>query len=229
MIIQNPFISVIIPAFNAEKYLKDAIESVIKQNYQPLEIILIDDGSTDNTAKVTKSFQNIKYIYQENSGPAIARNNGIKIAKGEFIAFLDADDLWTDNHLELLVSCFKKTHDLEVAIGYVQCLFLKEKNQEKEYFEEFSNSTINVNLGAGLYKKSVFKKLGNFDPNLSPSEDVDWFLRIKEANINQIIVSETMLYYRIHDSNLSKDRKNSYSAFLKSLKMSLDRRKKLRK
>ncbi|BAQ61472.1 glycosyltransferase [Geminocystis sp. NIES-3708] len=227
MIIQNPFISVIIPAFNAEKYLKDAIESVIKQNYQPLEIILIDDGSTDNTAKIAKSFQDIQYIYQENSGPVIARNNGIKIAKGEYIAFLDADDLWTDDHLELLVNCFKKDPYVEVAIGYVQCLLLKEKNEEKEYFEEFSNSTINVNLGAGLYKKSVFEKLGNFDPNLSSSEDVDWFLRIKEANINQIIVSESVLCYRIHDSNVSRDRKNSYSAFLKSLKMSLDRRKNL--
>ena len=97
------FISSIIPVYNGEKFLAPAIESIIKQSYSPIEIIIIDDGSTDATAEVVKNFkdQNIIYIYQPNSGAPVARNKGLSMAKGNIISFLDADDLWPIDKLKL--------------------------------------------------------------------------------------------------------------------------------
>lgn len=102
-------ISVIIPVYNREKYVSEAIESVLKQTYQFLDIIVIDDGSTDKSAEIIKSFgSKIRYFYQENSGISSALNHGLKVAKGEFIAFLDSDDLWTENKLNLQIKVLKK-------------------------------------------------------------------------------------------------------------------------
>ncbi|NEP72062.1 MAG: glycosyltransferase family 2 protein [Okeania sp. SIO2G4] len=226
MSFNNPLISVIVPAYNAEEYLEEALQSISKQNYEPLEIIVIDDGSTDKTASIAKGFSDkINYIYQENSGPAAARNTGIKIAQGEYIAFLDSDDIWGDNHLEILLNYLTQEPDLEAAMGRVQCMVVKENQQGKKIFEEFGEATINVNLGAGIYKKSVFIKQGYFDPNLQQSEDVDWFMRNKEAGIKIAMLEETTLYYRLHQDNISRDRKRGYSTFLNALKKSLDRRR----
>lgn len=222
----NPLISVIIPAYNAEKYLKEALESIIKQNYDPLEIIFVDDGSTDNTAKIVREFgHNIIYVYQENSGPSVARNTGLKVANGEYITFLDADDFWHDNHLKNLLNCFNKNPNLEVAMGLIQLILLNQDQEGNSFFKEFSRSTANVNLAAGLYKKSIFEKVGYFDPKLRSADDVDFYLRIKEAGIKIEMIDNTSLYYRIHNSNLSKDRASSKSDFLKAVKISLDRRR----
>jgi len=121
----NPLVSVIIPAYNAEKFIADTLDSVFAQTYRPIEVLVVDDGSTDKTAKIIKEFQaskvnrsnrtNLTYIYQENSGPSKARNVGIKAAKGEYIAFLDADDLWTKNKLEKQIKLFKQDPRIDVV------------------------------------------------------------------------------------------------------------------
>ena len=117
-------VSVIIPSYNCEAYVLDAIDSVMKQTHRPLEIIVIDDGSMDNTQKVihesffpsgdtiNKQNLNIQYFYQSNQGPAAARNRGIKEARGKYIAFLDADDLWVKNKLERSI-CFLKESNFD--------------------------------------------------------------------------------------------------------------------
>jgi len=95
MMKNSPLLSVIIPAYNHELYLAEAIESVRAQKYQPLEIIVVDDGSTDNTKHVAASFRNVQYVYQHNQGPASARNTGLELAHGELISFLDSEECWS--------------------------------------------------------------------------------------------------------------------------------------
>ncbi|BAQ61473.1 glycosyltransferase [Geminocystis sp. NIES-3708] len=227
MNINNPLISVIIPAFNAEKYLKDAIESVIKQNYQPLEIILIDDGSTDNTAKIAKSFQNIKYIYQENSGPAIARNNGIKIAGGDYIAFLDQDDLWTPNKLSLQINYLKDHSDISYVLGQ-QKIFLesgieKPKWLKQEYLETITPAYL---LSALLTRKSIFNQIGYFDSSYKHGNDSDWLLKTIDARLSMYIIPEIVLLKRIHDANQSHNIEEMKSDVLSFLRASIQRKNK---
>ena len=112
-----PSISVIIPVFNGEEFLERAIQSVLDQDLQPDELIVVDDGSTDQTASIARRYPKIKYIYQANQGPPAARNHGLEKAKGELIAFLDADDQWLPQKLSQQVAFLQSNP----AIGYVLC------------------------------------------------------------------------------------------------------------
>ena len=114
-------ISVIIPVFNGETYLAAAIESVLGQNLSPAEIIVVDDGSYDQTQSVLRGFRDhIKTVHQTNRGPAAARNAGLDIATGEMIAFIDADDLWPRDHLRRLLECLHKSLNIGVSLGRLQ-------------------------------------------------------------------------------------------------------------
>ncbi|MBD3561475.1 glycosyltransferase family 2 protein, partial [Planktothrix sp. FACHB-1355] len=115
------FVSAIIPVYNGEKYLAEAIKNVKNQDYQPLEIIVIDDGSTDRTPEVAAAFKDsIRYVSQPNSGPAAARNHGIRIANGDVIAFLDVDDLWSDDKLKLQANYLANNPSVGIVQGLIQ-------------------------------------------------------------------------------------------------------------
>jgi glycosyltransferase involved in cell wall biosynthesis len=117
-------ISVIIVVLNGEKYLKSAIDSVINQSHQPDEIIVVDGNSTDETAVIAKSFMQVTYIKQSGTGLANARNNGIDFATGDLIAFLDSDDLWTENKLKIQLEHFTNDPEIEYSYGRLK-LFIK--------------------------------------------------------------------------------------------------------
>ena len=115
----RPMVTVIIPVYNGEEYLAEDIESVLGQTYHPLEIIVVDDGSTDDTATVASRFKElVRYIYQPNSGPAAARNRGLKMARGEVIGFVDADDLWVENKLDLQLGLLADNPSVQIVIGF---------------------------------------------------------------------------------------------------------------
>ncbi len=158
----NSLVSVIIPAYNAEGFITEALDSVFSQTYRPLEIIVIDDGSTDKTSEIIKNYQRspsnktditskiiktdspeveLRYLYQNNSGPSKARNAGIKAAKGEYIAFLDADDLWTSDKLDKQMHLFKREHRIDVVFCNVETT--KSKNGKFESFIMFDRNKIN--------------------------------------------------------------------------------------
>ena len=114
-----PFsVSVIIPVYNGVKYLADAVASIVRQDHEPLEIIIVDDGSTDETSAVARSLPgDIRYIYQTNSGAASARNRGLEMAIGDVICFLDADDMWSDDKLAVQLALFSADDSLQVVLG----------------------------------------------------------------------------------------------------------------
>jgi glycosyltransferase involved in cell wall biosynthesis len=116
----NPLVSVIIPVYNAELYLEDSINSVLTQTYQPLEIIIINDGSTDGSEKVARKFaQQTSYFYQSNQGAAAARNHGIKKSNGDFLTFLDADDLWEPDKIRKQMDILEKDAGMDMVFGNV--------------------------------------------------------------------------------------------------------------
>jgi glycosyltransferase involved in cell wall biosynthesis len=151
----NPLVSVIIPAYNAEKSITDTLDSIFAQTYSSIEILVVDDGSTDKTAETIEEYQtskadrtdrtNLIYIYQQNFGPSRARNIGIRAAKGEYIAFLDADDLWDRNKLDRQIELFKKESKIDLVFSDVkiarskqskieETIMFQEKRLNKEFF-----------------------------------------------------------------------------------------------
>ena len=219
---ESPLISVIVPVYNGEKFIQGAIDNILSQNYPAIEIIIVDDGSTDNSKIIIDELKvDVRYFRQLNYGPASARNWAIKDASGEYVAFLDVDDLWPENNLKLLLKEMENDPDLEVVRGHAQ-LFKFDENGDKEYLgnpdEAFSNY-----IGAGLYRKSAFSKVGLFDPELIFGEDEDWYKRAKEIKIKVKRLDEVTLLVQRHGGNMTEGKSMVELNMLKVFKKSLDR------
>ena len=221
---QRPMISIIIPVYNGAQFVHDAVETVLAQNYPSLEIIFINDGSSDNSEEVIKGLDiDHRYFYQENQGPAVARNVGLKEAAGDFIAFLDVDDLWPENNLHYLMDELLSEDDLLVVHGYAQHT---EKNSQTGIYEYVGNpeESFPGYLGAGLYRREAFNVIGIFDPLFAyTGEDADWFKRASELEINLKKLNEVTLYVRRHSDNMTGGRTLVELNALKVFKRSLDR------
>jgi glycosyltransferase involved in cell wall biosynthesis len=222
----NPLVSVIIPVFNGERFLREAVESVLAQKYAPLEIIIVDDGSTDSTATVARSLpETVRYLYQANKGPAAARNRGIEHAQGNLIAFADADDLWPAAKLELQLPYLIKDPAIEIVMGRIQQVLLSRSVNGQTQAEEFAEPAFSVNLGSAVIRKSVFERVGLFDESMRYSEDVDWFMRARENGAAIVTIDAVTLLYRQHEENMTRGKSTSELNVLKALKRSLDRRR----
>ncbi len=220
-------ISVIIPVYNAEKYLGEAIESVQQQKIQPAEVFVVDDGSTDNSAEVAKTFMpEITLIQQLNRGISAARNTAVKRARGSMLAFLDADDIWTDDHLEKLTSELHQNSKLDMVAGHVE-QFLSDDAKER------SHQTIDENqkvlpgyvAGASLIKKEVFEAIGLFDEGLTLAEFVDWFSRAKDSGFSFKMIPDVVLRRRIHTQNQGIRKKEHINDYTKVLFASIRRKR----
>lgn len=197
-------ISVILTVYNGERFLAEAIQNIKEQNYQPIEIIVVDDGSTDRAAEIAREFQDeIRYIYQPNQGPSGARNRGIESARGEAITFFDVDDLWEKGVLTRFAAYLRQNPEVEIVQRLIQQMRMETLDTEKNtdhlvpVFEPYQH----VNLGSALYRRSVFEKVGVFDPTIPDSEDTDWFIRVWENDIRKEVIPSVVLYYRQHDRN----------------------------
>jgi len=224
---KNNLISVIIPVHNCEKYLATAIESVLYQTYKNIEIIIIDDGSTDNTAKIACEFKpNINYYYQDNQGAAAARNKGIHLATGDFIAFLDADDIWLKNKLIQQTKIFKN-QDIDCVFSLIQQFHSPElTNKEKAKIKVHDAILTGYSPGTMLIKKNTFFKIGGFATNLRMGEFIDWYLRAKEKGLKEFMLNKILMKRRLHSQNMGLREKNARSDYIKIIKASLDRRQK---
>ncbi|CAH0997923.1 putative glycosyltransferase EpsJ [Emticicia aquatica] len=219
-------ISVIIPAFNASNYIKRALDSVFSQSVLPKEVIVIDDGSTDNTATIVKAYGNVvSYIYQTNLGPSSARNAGIKAANENIIAFLDADDYWPKNKLETQLAILEKDTSLDVVWGRVKIDY-KHEGIEKFTREGVSDDSVFITcLGAALFRKNVFNEVGLFNENLKTCEDWDWYIRAMDKKVSINKIPEIGLFYCRHDDNLTKDLQDLTKQSIQLLKLTINRRR----
>lgn len=209
----HPEISVVIPSYNAERFVASAISSALSQAIPPCEIIVVDDGSTDGTKEVVSRFdQNVTYIFQENAGPSVARNTGVREARGDWVAFLDSDDYWDDNHLQhlmefagsegepALVYCGKKFVDVGgnmMADGYKQTRF-----PSGWIFADLLTANYISSTSVVIVKRKTFIESGGFNPQMRNAEDYELWLRI--AAVAPICgVPIYTVNYRRHDSNLT--------------------------
>jgi glycosyltransferase involved in cell wall biosynthesis len=220
-------VSVVIPVFNAGHRLREAIASVDRQAYEPIEVIVVDDGSTDDTpALIDQLGTRVRALRQSNAGPAAARNRGLSIARGELYAFLDADDLWPEEKLRLQVDRLVHDPHVDVVLGRVS--YVPEAglpNRDLPWEDPEERTVTHVHLGSGVYRRSTFERVGLFDETLRFSEDQDWFLRAREQALRICILDEVTLFYRIHEDNMTRAKTHQEMAILRVLKMSLDRRR----
>ena len=195
--------SVIIPVFNGESFIRQAVESIFSQAQGSFEIIIVDDGSSDRTAEIVQlltppdSATTIHYVFQTNQGPAAARNVGIRMGCGEFLAFLDADDIWVHNKISLQQRAFEGTSsEIFFVWGYLQQFEICDGIKI-----EHGNPHHEHNLGSILFRATAFEKNGLFDESLRWGEDHDWLIRAKENKLGHMLQSETVLFYRRHANN----------------------------
>jgi glycosyltransferase involved in cell wall biosynthesis len=220
-----PLVSIIIPVYNGEKYLAEAIESVLVQTYRPVEIIVIDDGSTDESANIAKSFKDVRYSHQTNQGVSVARNVGLENARGEFIAFLDADDIWMFNKLYTQINyllknphvCYTITNQrIIIEPGTSVPAFFNKELLQKDHAAFVPSSLVT--------RKVVFEQIGGFDTTyVNSGEDIEWFIRAKDAGMLMVVHEETLLHRRMHKSNISMHRRKNYPRLLRTLKKTIDR------
>ncbi len=224
----NPLVSVIVPAYNAARFLPDAVASVRRQCYAPLEILIVDDGSQDDCERIAAELGGpVRYIRQERSGPAAARNRGLQLAQGEFVGFLDADDEWPEQKLSIQMSRLLAEPELDAVLGRVRYVALEGGEIPDYIFEGPDHVLSNVHLGSGLYRRRVFDKVGNFDASLRYCEDVDWFMRARELHVGLRILRPVTLIYRLHGDNMTRNRERADGFLSVALKLSIDRRRRM--
>ena len=203
-------ITVIIPSYNRYSVLKRALHSVYAQTHSPSEVIVIDDGSTDETSKIQKEFPSIKYLYKKNGGVSSARNIGIKNAKYEWIAFLDSDDEWVENKLALQVAFHKE--NIDVLMSYTDESWIRNKSEVKipKKFYKFGGEIFKNCLShciiapsATLIHQKLLKKVGVFDESLEVCEDYDLWLRVALENKIGLIDKKLIVKYGGNEDQLS--------------------------
>lgn len=222
----RPRVSVVIPVHNGERFLAATLDSVVRQRCDALEIIVVDDGSTDGSAAIARGCPgNVRYVFQPNAGPPAARNAGLRLATGELITFLDADDLWTDGRLGVQLRLFAQHPGVDVVAGRFQWVRPSGAADERSGWTPVGEPRNPLSLGTGLFRRHLFATVGELDESLWCSDDVDWYLRARERGIPILVHDDVVLLYRRHDSNITNDRARGHAFFLAALKKSLDRRR----
>lgn len=209
-----PEISIIVPTYNYAHFIVDCLESIFSQTYKDFEVIVVDDGSTDDTAQVLEKYKGrIRYIHQENRGLPAARNTGIRAAQGEYLAFLDSDDLWLPNKLDEQIRVLRNDADMGIIFsdasafnerGVMRESILKEENICTGFcFQRLFMGNYLV-MPTVMIRKRCLEKSGLFDESLTAVEDYDLWLRIS-LYYKIGFVSKILAQYRVHPSNMSKD------------------------
>jgi glycosyltransferase involved in cell wall biosynthesis len=214
----DPLVSIIIPAYNASQHIAAAIESVLIQNYRNFEIVVVDDGSTDNTRQVVEGFkgENVKYVYQSNKGVSAARNTAIRNAKGKYIAPLDADDMIMPYFISNCLKAFETDPQLDSVYTDVFRIFVDEKRTDiwknpdfpdrRELIRDlFKQGRQIVPFGKGLIKADVFEKIGLYDESLIVGEDYDMIRRFVKNDMIAYHVAEPLYIHKLTSNSLSKN------------------------
>jgi glycosyltransferase involved in cell wall biosynthesis len=216
-------VSVILPIHNGERYLAQAIASVLEQTYAPLEIVAVDDGSTDGSAPVAQAYgPPVRYVYRECRSTGGARNHGIELARGDFLAFLDQDDVWLPDKLKLQMAQFEADARLEAVFGEVEQFWVKpDESSGEAVLPPMQGYTPSVML----VTKEAFRRIGPFDASLRVGEWVDWYARAHDGKLNARRLPQLVARRRVHPENKGVQQRAARVEYARVLKASLDRRR----
>jgi glycosyltransferase involved in cell wall biosynthesis len=216
-----------IGAYNAAPYLGEAVESVLAQDYEPIELIVVDDGSTDGTADVARSFPRVRVIQQENGGNGAARNRAVENASGELYAFLDADDRFTPGKLTLQKAALDADPGLDIVFGHVREFLSPELDEETRAGlrppapDPMPWTAPNLML----VRRESFERVGPFTTAVRVGVTVDWFARAAEAGLRYAILPDVVLERRLHTQNNGLRERASRSQYLEVIRQAMERRR----
>jgi glycosyltransferase involved in cell wall biosynthesis len=219
-------VSVVVLAYNSRRWIEYALDSVVAQPYRPLEVIVIDDGSTDDTAALAQGFRDahpelsVRVVSQSNRGVGAARNRGLELGGGEFVAFLDADDLWTGVSLTARLPLLIADSAIDIAVGSEQ-RFVSEPRGRRQ----LGPARRSFAMGALLLRRDALERNGPFAEDVGLAEGLDWLLRARELGLREASVADVVLWRRVHDANYSRGYRGASVELASVLKASLDRRR----
>lgn len=220
-------ISVVIPCHDGERYLADTLRSVLGQGHRPLEIIVVDDGSSDHSAQTVLAFGDaVRLARQPHRGAASARNRGVELATGGRIAFLDADDLWTPQALVRMGAALAAHPEAGMVVGHMQQFASPELSDEVRAAFRFSPEPVAARVcGTVLVRRSAFDRVGGFATGLESGEFIDWIARAEEAGVTAVTIPDLVLRRRLHGRNHGLVRRDARQDYVRLVKAALDRRR----
>jgi glycosyltransferase involved in cell wall biosynthesis len=232
--VPRPLVSVVIPAYNSERFLGEAIESALGQTYAPVETIVVDDGSSDGTAEIARAHPEVTLIQQENRGPSAARNRGFAASRGELIAFHDSDDLMTPDKLAVQACHMLENPDVGCVLAE-QELFVEEGAELPFWVEgtkvevvmpprppELEDEPM-VHPMTMVVRRETFERVGDFNESMRAAEDFDWMLRAAEGEVEIARLSDVLLRRRVHPDSLTQDAAASRAGLFRAFKARIER------
>ena len=219
-------VSVIMSVYNGEKYLRQAIESVLAQTYKPIEFILVNDGSVDGTEEILKQYTSqILYITRSNQGQPAALNLGMAMAKSDYLTFLDADDLYMADKIALQMDILDQRPELDMVFGHLEQFFSPELSEErKAQWVCPKGLSPGYMAAAGLFRKECFDKVGLFNEEQKIGAFLDWYMRSEEKKLKSHLIPNKVLSRRIHENNVGISSQNSRHEYVQIVKAALKRR-----
>jgi glycosyltransferase involved in cell wall biosynthesis len=221
----EPVVGVVIPARNAERWLAQALDSVVVQRHRPIDVVVVDDRSEDSTAAVADGYgPPVRLVRAQRGGTGATRNRGVEVVRGDLLAFLDADDLWTPTRLEDPVLLLTERPELDIVFGQVR---------------SFATTVHGVPQGldaprpahlpaAMVIRRASFDRVGPFQEGRVMGESLDWLLRARELGLRELTVDRHVLWRRVHADNTTVRHREARVEYARALKASLDRRRAIR-
>jgi glycosyltransferase involved in cell wall biosynthesis len=222
----RPLISTIIPVYNCERYLAEAIESVLNQSYFPHEVIVIDDGSEDGSEQVARQFGSlVRYSRQPHSGIGAARNHAARLAQGTFLALLDADDVWVEDKSARQMAAFDADPTLHIVAGHVRHFHSPELDQSIVKRTYCPPNLMPGYMVGALIRRDFFEGVGPFETNWHIGETMSWYMRATEMGLRLLTLPDVVIWRRLHEANQTIRNRQRLAEYAQILKASLDRRR----
>lgn len=220
-------VSVIITAFNEAKYLSEAIDSALGQTYAPFEVVIVDDGSTDETPTVAASFgRAIHYDRQPHKGLSATLNRGVQLAQGDLFAFLDHDDVWVPDKLQKQIAVLQAHPEIDMVFGYSRYFASPDLNAAAARRLIIPDKPQPGYMKSGmLIRRTAFCKAGPFDTSLRLGDFIDWYSRAVDAGLKTHVLPDVLFNRRVHGRNMSLLDRSSQSDYVRIVKAALDRRR----
>jgi alpha-1,6-rhamnosyltransferase len=216
---QQPLVSVVMAAYNSAEFIGPALDSLFAQDWPDFETIVVDDGSTDETAEIAESYDGVRCLRQENAGAAAARNAGIAAARGELVANFDSDDLLPPTRLRVQASYLLENPDAGCVFGRQEWLNAPDWLARDAVYGDVDG----IPLSSAMFRRRVLLDLGGYDSRFATGEDTDLLIRMREAGIAYHVLPEIVLYRRFHESSLTGGRTVPHAPLLQSLRAKLER------
>lgn len=226
----GPDVSVIVPVHNGEAFLAEALASVLAQDYPRFEVIVVDDGSSDASAAIALAHPGVRFLRQDQRGPAAARNAGVAASQGRYLAFVDADDLIPPHKLSRQVGYLQRHSDVGCVFAHEELLF--EPGAPLPWWARpggLRSSRLGdgepINAMSMVVRAETFRCVGEFDESFRTGEDLDWVLRLQELGIGMHVLEDVLLVRRIHRDSLTQSQHEPNGTMLRVLHARAARRR----